>query len=254
MSMVKGANTVVPARSVRVVLSWRSGAGIPDVDGSALLLVGGRVRNDLDFVFYNQPQHPAGAVRHEGKRAEGGTVTDTLLVDLAAMEPPVERVALVASADGGVFGKVPGLCITVLDAVTGAEVARFDSPGATTETAFILGELYKRNDAWKFRAVGQGYDSGLAGLARNFGISVDDDPAPAAPAPAAPQPPAAPPAPTPPALQPPARPTPLAPVPPAAPPVAPPVAPPAPPSAPPAPPSAPPAPPSAPPAPPSAPP
>ena len=68
-------------------------------------------------------------------------------------------------------------------------MARFDSPGATTETAFIFGELYRRAGVWKFRAVGQGYDSGLAGLARDFGISVDDEPAaahPAAPAPAGP--------------------------------------------------------------------
>jgi tellurite resistance protein TerA len=200
MSMQKGANTAVPAQSVRVVLSWRSGAGIPDADGSALLLVNGKVRNDSDFVFYNQPNHPGGAVRYEGKNNSGGTVTDTLWVNLAGMDGPVERVLLAASADGGTFGRVPGLSIQVLDAANNAEVARFDAPGATSETAFILGELYKRNGAWKFRAVGQGYDSGLSGLARDFGISVDDDPAPQPPPqqyqapqapPAAPQPPPA---------------------------------------------------------------
>jgi tellurite resistance protein TerA len=200
MSMQKGANTAVPAQSVRVVLSWGSGAGIPDADGSALLLVNGKVRNDSDFVFYNQPNHPGGAVRYEGKNNSGGTVTDTLWVNLAGMDAPVERVLLAASADGGTFGQVPGLSIRVLDAANNAEVARFDAPGATSETAFIVGELYKRNGAWKFRAVGQGYDSGLAGLARDFGISVDDDPAPQAPpAPPqqyqAPQAPPAPPAP-----------------------------------------------------------
>ncbi|MFC5003899.1 TerD family protein [Dactylosporangium cerinum] len=176
MSMQKGANLPVLATSVRAVLGWRGGAGVPDADGSALLLVNNKVRNDDDFVFYNQPQHPGGAVRHEGKTGgSGGPVTDTLLVDLARVEPAVERIVLAASADGGTFGAVPELHIRLLDAVSGAEVARFDSPGATTETAFIFGELYRRAGVWKFRAVGQGYDSGLAGLARDFGISVDDD-------------------------------------------------------------------------------
>ncbi|MEV0136355.1 TerD family protein [Dactylosporangium sp. NPDC050688] len=190
MSMLKGANLPVRAAAVRAVLGWSGGAGVPDADGSALLLVGGKVRNDDDFVFYNQPAHPAGAVRHEGKTTSGGVVTDTLFVDLARVEPVVERIILAASADGGTFGSVPGLHIRLLDAGSGAEVARFDSPGATTETAFIFGELYRRAGQWKFRAVGQGYDSGLAGLARDFGISVDDEPAPAAAAapPAAPSP------------------------------------------------------------------
>lgn len=240
--MQKGANTAVPAQAVRVVLSWRSGAGIPDADGSALLLVGGKVRNDSDFVFYNQPNHPGGAARHEGKNTGGGAMHDALWVNLAGMDAPVERVLLAASTDGGTFGQVPGLSISVLDAATNAELAKFDSVGATSETAFILGELYKRNGAWKFRAVGQGYDSGLAGLARDFGISVDEDPAPARQA-AAPSPP--------PAHQPPPS---AAPAPPQAPYQAPPSAAPqppyqAPPSAPPAPPQAPyQAPPSAPPA------
>jgi tellurite resistance protein TerA len=191
MSMLKGANTSVPAQAVRAVLSWRGGTGVPDADGSALLLVGGKVRDDTDFVFYNQPVHPGGAVRYEGKQNSGGAITDTLLVNLAGMDAPVERVLLAASADGGTFGQVPELSIRLLDAANGAEVARFDSAGATSETAFILGELYKRNGAWKFRAVGQGYDTGLAGLARDFGISVDDEPAAAAP-PAQPAPPPAP--------------------------------------------------------------
>ena len=187
MSMLKGANLLVPAPAVRVELGWSSGPGVPDVDASALLLVSGKVRSDADFVFYNQPQHASGAVRHEGKRTGGDGVTDTLTVDLARVEPGVERIVLAASADGGSFGRVPGLHVRVLDVADGGEIARYDSQDATIETAFVLGELYRRQGNWKFRAVGQGYDSGLAGLARDFGISVDEPPqqaAPAAPAPA----------------------------------------------------------------------
>ncbi|MFE4177037.1 TerD family protein [Streptomyces sp. NPDC056909] len=174
MAMLKGANLPVPAPAVRVELGWRSGPGVPDVDASALLLVSGRVRSDADFVFYNQPVHASGAVRHENKASGGAGVTDSLTVDLARVEPTVERIVLAASADGGSFGQVPGLHVRVLDAASGTEIARYDSEDATVETAFVLGELYRRQGSWKFRAVGQGYGSGLAGLATDFGISVDE--------------------------------------------------------------------------------
>ncbi|WP_328753122.1 TerD domain-containing protein [Streptomyces sp. NBC_00285] len=195
--MSKGSNVPVPTTALRVELSWRSGPGVPHADASALLLVGGKVRSDADFVFYNQPEHVSGAVRHEGKRTDGAQVTDTLLVDLARVEPSVETVVLAASADGGTFARVPDLCIEVRDAAQGTVAARFDSMDATVETAFVLGEFYRRQGAWKFRAVGQGYDSGLEGLATDFGITVDE-PQQAAPvtappvsAPAPPPPPTA---------------------------------------------------------------
>ncbi|MFJ8780115.1 MULTISPECIES: TerD family protein [unclassified Streptomyces] len=186
--MSKGSNAPVPTTALRVELGWRSGPGVPDADASALLLVGGKVRSDADFVFYNQPQHSSGAVRHEGKRTDGGRVTDTLLVDLTRVEPSVETVVLAASADGGTFARIPDLYIEVRDAAQETVAARFDSAGATVETAFVLGEFYRRQGAWKFRAVGQGYDSGLEGLATDFGITVDEpqQAAPMAPPPAPP--------------------------------------------------------------------
>ncbi|MEH0581157.1 MULTISPECIES: TerD family protein [Streptomyces] len=191
--MSKGSNAPVPTTALRVELGWRSGPGVPDADASALLLVGGKVRSDADFVFYNQPAHSSGAVRHEGKRDAAGRVTDTLLVDLARVEPTIETVVLAASTDGGSFGRVPDLYIEVRDAAAGTVVARFDSSGATVETAFVLGEFYRRQGAWKFRAVGQGYDSGLEGLATDFGITVDEPQHTAAPAPPTPQSPPPPP-------------------------------------------------------------
>ncbi|MDQ8702504.1 TerD family protein [Streptomyces sp. LHD-70] len=190
MSMPKGSNVPVPAPAVRVEIGWQSGPGVPDADASALLLVSGKVRSDSDFVFYNQAEHASGAVRYEGKRPAGGQVTDALVVDLARVEPDVETLVLAASADGGTFGQIPGLHIRLLDAANGTELARYDSGDASVETAFVLGELYRRQGAWKFRAVGQGYDSGLAGLATDFGIAVDEpqdtSPAPASAVPTAP--------------------------------------------------------------------
>ena len=178
--MSKGSNLPVDARVVRVELAWAAGSGVPDIDASALLLTEtGQVRDDADFVFYNQPRHASDAVTHLGKRSVAGAAGDTVEVDLGAVEPAVERIVLCASADGGTFGQVPGLALRLLDASTGSELARFDMV-AGTETAFIGGELYRRQGKWKFRAVGQGYASGLAGLATDFGITVDDAPRPAA--------------------------------------------------------------------------
>ncbi|MFD1669754.1 TerD family protein [Streptomyces calvus] len=216
--MPKGSNTPVPTTALRVEVGWRSGPGVPDTDASALLLTGGKVRSDDDFVFYNQPAHASGAVRHEGKRDTGGRVTDTLLVDLTRVEPGIETVILAASCDGGTFGQVPDLYIEVGDAGTGTVAARFDSAGATSETAFVLGEFYRRQGAWKFRAVGQGYSSGLEGLATDYGITVDEPQQAAPTAPPAAPPPTAPPVTAPPVTAPP---PPVAPPAPAAPPAPP---------------------------------
>ncbi|MFJ8189810.1 VWA domain-containing protein [Streptomyces sp. NPDC096094] len=228
-SLSKGANLAVDSLAVRVELVWSAGPGVPEVDASALLLTSaGRVRDDGDFVFYNQPRHASDAVRHLGKQggsgAGAGVTTDTVEVDLRSVEAAVDRIVLCASADGGTFGQVPGLSLRLLDAGTRTELARFDM-AAGTETALVGGELYRRQGKWKFRAVGQGYASGLAGVATDFGITVDDAPpaaATAAPAAAA----AAATRPTSPAPMPPAPPAP--PVPPAQAPPAAPVAPPAP--------------------------
>ncbi|MDI2129978.1 VWA domain-containing protein [Yinghuangia seranimata] len=194
-TMSKGSNIPVPFTSLRAVVTWRTG-GAPDVDVSALLLDdGGKVRGEDDFVFYNQPSHPSGAVAHAGKQqGADGTATDAIRVDLSRVPAGVERIVIGASADGGTFGQVPGLSLKLLDEA-GREHAVFDITDATTETAYLFGELYLRNGAWKFRAVGQGYASGLAGLATDFGIAVEEEPPPAA-VPLNPPAPQAPPAPT----------------------------------------------------------
>lgn len=181
--LTKGSNTSLNAGQVRITLHWNPGPGVPDVDASALLLgEAGKVSSDDDFIFYNQPGHPSGAVRHLGKQPGA----DALDVDLTQLPPAVARVILAASADGGAFGQVPGLRLVASDAVSGAELATF-TMDAENETAFVSGELYRRNGQWKLRAIGQGYSSGLAGLATDFGISVEGDPEPqqaAAPPPA----------------------------------------------------------------------
>ncbi|MFG3245570.1 TerD family protein [Streptomyces sp. NPDC048187] len=202
-AMLKGSNVPLQATTVRAVLRWAPGQGVPDVDASALLLgPDGRVRSDEDFVFYNQPRHPSGQVWRLGKKRVAEGLTDTIQTDLSRVEPSVGRILLVASADGVAFDRVASLRILLYDA-TAADpepLAYFDvKPETGQETALICGELYRRGEGWKFRALGEGYSNGLKGLATDFGISVDESegaddpmsaprprPASSAPAPSAP--------------------------------------------------------------------
>ncbi|MFR9794685.1 TerD family protein [Streptomyces sp. MS06] len=177
-AMLKGSNIPLEAATVRAVLRWTPGPEVPDVDASALLLgLDGRVRSDEDFVFYNQPRHPSGTVWRLGKKRNAEGLTDTIQTDLSGVESGVGRVLLVASADGVTFDRVPDLRIELHDAAgTDPEpVARFAiTPQTGAETALICGELYRRGEGWKFRALGEGYSDGLRGLATDFGISVDE--------------------------------------------------------------------------------
>ncbi|MFD4572565.1 TerD family protein [Streptomyces sp. NPDC058417] len=177
-AMLKGSNVPLRTTTVRAVLRWTPGQGVPDVDASALLLGSdGRVRSDEDFVFYNQPRHPGGKVWRLGKKRAPGGLTDTIQTDLAGVEPDVSRILLVASADGVTFDRVRSLSILLHDAADGGDkpLASFDiRPETGEETALICGELYRRGDGWKFRALGEGYSNGLKGLATDFGISVDE--------------------------------------------------------------------------------
>ncbi|MCX4778208.1 TerD family protein [Streptomyces sp. NBC_01264] len=179
-AMQKGSNIPVAALAVRAVLRWTGGPDVPDVDASALLVgADGRVRSDEDFVFYNQPRHPSGAVWRLGKKQLGDGITDAVQADLRAVTPAVDRILVVASAEDVPFERVHDLRILLYDATAtgGSEpLAYFDvRPETGAETALICGELYRRADAWKFRALGEGYSNGLVGLATDHGISVDEN-------------------------------------------------------------------------------
>ena len=170
---------------VVVTLSWSAAPGV-DADLSALLVTAaGKVRDDEDLVFYNQPTGAGGAVRHLGKTRRDGSTVDQVRIDPAALPADVDKVVIAASLDGaGTFGGLAGLAVEVATDPTAAAavVCRIE---ARNETALVFAEVYRRGGEWKVRAVGQGYTNGLAGLATDYGVSVDDGPAPApTPAPA----------------------------------------------------------------------
>ncbi|MCX4778027.1 TerD family protein [Streptomyces sp. NBC_01264] len=176
--IIKGGNLPLSGEPMRVAVVRRDGGpGSPAVDAAALLVgAGGKVRGRGDLVFYNQPEHAASAVRLLGDaRGEGGVTADWLEIDPGRVEPAVERIVVAASCDGGTFGEVADLYLRAVAAATGEQLALYSVEDATTETAILLGEFYRRDGGWKFRAVGQGYASGLPGLATDFGFTVPDE-------------------------------------------------------------------------------
>ncbi|MFD7201615.1 TerD family protein [Streptomyces sp. NPDC059893] len=175
--MTPGSN--IPLSTARVAVDVAAPVRL-DVSG-LLLTADGKVRSDDDFIFYNQPSGPGVTYR-----SGGGTAPDAIVVDTAAVPPGIEKIVVTASPDaaGQTFqGIEPTATIRGVD--DGSVLATFTPPQLGTETALVVVEIYLRNGAWKVRAVGQGYANGLAGIATDFGVSVEE---PAAPAPAPTQP------------------------------------------------------------------
>ncbi|WFB09769.1 TerD family protein [Streptomyces sp. LX-29] len=188
VTLAKGGNVSLSKAApnltqVLVGLGWdaRSTTGAPfDLDASALMCRSGRVLGDDYFVFYNNLRSPDGSVEHTGDNltGEGDGDDESLLVDLSAVPAQVDKIVFPVSihdADlrGQTFGQVSNAFIRVVNKADGMELARYDlSEDASSETAMIFGELYRYGGEWKFRAVGQGYASGLRGIALDFGVNV----------------------------------------------------------------------------------
>ncbi|MEV0031161.1 TerD family protein [Nocardia sp. NPDC050793] len=169
MKLSKGAHAPVPTSLLAVVVSWRSEHV---VDANALLLDDtGTVRTDRDLVFYNAPRHVSQAVTLDQEPEPG---TARLSVSLPRTESDVDRIVVSGSLDHGTFGEIAGLTVTVFAA--DGPVARFDIEDADAVAAMMFGEFYRREGRWRFRAIGQGWSSGLAGLVTEFGVAVDDSP------------------------------------------------------------------------------
>ncbi|WP_107459731.1 TerD family protein [Streptomyces colonosanans] len=195
--MTPGSN--IPLSVARVTVDVAAPVRL-DVSG-LLLTADGKVRSDDDFIFYNQPAGPG--VTH---RSGGGTAPDAITVDTASLPPGIEKIVVTASPDaaGQTFQGIEPTA-TIRSADDNSILATFTPPRLGTETALVIVEIYLRNGQWKARAVGQGYADGLAGIATDFGVTVEEPaapPQPMAPPPPAPQapvtappPPAAPPAP-----------------------------------------------------------
>ena len=189
VSLNKGGNVSLSKEApgltaILVGLGWdaRTTSGSDfDLDASALMLnASGKIVSDQHFIFFNNLTSPDGSVEHTGDNltGEGEGDDEAIKVNLASVPADVDKIVFPVSiydADsrGQSFGQVRNAFIRIVNQAGGAEIARYDlSEDASTETAMIFGEVYRNASEWKFRAVGQGYSTGLAGIARDFGVNV----------------------------------------------------------------------------------
>ena len=189
VSLSKGGNVSLSKQApgltaVVVGLGWdpRTTTGADfDLDASAIMLdTSGRVLSDSHFVFFNNLQSPDGSVEHMGDNLTGAGEGDDeqIKVNLTGVPAEVGKVVFPVSIYEAEqrqqnFGQVRNAFIRIVNQADNNEIARYDlTEDAATETAMIFGEIYRSFGEWKFRAVGQGYASGLKGIAQDFGVNV----------------------------------------------------------------------------------
>ena len=152
-----------------------------DLDACAFLLgSNGKVRSDADFIFYNNLRHSSGAVQHTGDNltGEGEGDDEVIKVDLSKVPSDVHKIAFTvtiyeADKRRQNFGQVSNAYIHIVDQVNNQEILRYDlGEDFSTETALVVGELYRHGSEWKFNATGSGYKGGLHSLCLDFGVDV----------------------------------------------------------------------------------
>ena len=189
VSLCKGGNVSLSKEAAGlsnsvIGLGWdtRSTDGSDfDLDASMFVLKeDNKVRSDSDFIFYNNRTGADGAVEHLGDNltGEGEGDDEQIKVNLNAVPQDVANLAVgvtIHEADTRRqnFGMVSNAFIRVVNGADNSEIARYDlSEDASTQTAMVFGEVYRRGNDWKFKAVGQGFQGGLGPLARNYGVNV----------------------------------------------------------------------------------
>lgn len=189
ISLSKGGNVSLSKEApgietIMVGLGWDAratdGAAF-DLDASCFMLnAEGKAPGESALIFYNNLKSADGAVEHTGdnRTGEGEGDDEAIKVELNKLPADIAKLAFAVTiheADDRKqnFGMVSRAYIRVVNSKNNEEIARFDlSEDASTNTAMIFGEVYRHNNEWKFKAVGQGYDGGLGALARGFGLNV----------------------------------------------------------------------------------
>jgi len=157
-----------------------------DLDASAFLLgANGKVRNDNDFIFYGNLESADGSVRHTGDNLTGAGDGDdeVLIVDFTKVPADIQKIAITVTIyDADVrrqnFGQVSNAYVRVArmaneNDMTGTEVLKFDlAEEFSVETALVVCEIYRKDNDWKFNAIGSGYQGGLKALCQSFGVNV----------------------------------------------------------------------------------
>ena len=189
VSLQKGGNVSLTKaepglEKIIVGLGWNARATTGDgfdLDASIFLLnEAGRVRSDSDFIFFNNKKSADGSVEHLGDNRTGAGEGDdeVIRVDLARVPADVQKIVFTVSIYEAEtrrqnFGMISSAFIRVLNNATRNEITKYDlSEDASVETSMIFGEVYRHNDEWKFRAVGQGFAGGFPALVASYGVNV----------------------------------------------------------------------------------
>ena len=153
-----------------------------DLDASVFMTKeNGKVGSDEDFIFYGNLEHRTKSVIHTGDNRTGDGDGDDEVIKVSFDNIPSDYTKLsvavtIYDADNRLqnFGMVNNAYVRVADEETGEELIRYDlSEDFSTETAIVVAEIYKKNGEWKFKAVGSGYNGGLAALCRQYGIDAE---------------------------------------------------------------------------------
>ncbi len=169
---------------VSVGLGWdeRATSG-QEFDLDAVVFIcsaNGKVRSNADFIFYNQLQSSDGNIVHQGDNRTGAGDGDDEVVDvqLSGLDNSVQKVVFAVTIHESEerrqnFGMVSNAFVRVVNQSDGKEITRYDlSEDSSLETAMVFAELYRRNNEWKFRAIGQGFSGGLGALATSYGVQL----------------------------------------------------------------------------------
>ena len=150
-----------------------------DLDASVFMVgASGKVEKETNFIFYNNKKAPGIEHMGDNRTGEGDGDDEVINVELNAVEADVQRMAFTVTIDQAdtrnqTFGQVSNSYIRIVDQATGTELIRYDlGEDYSCETALVVGELYRHNGEWKFNAIGSGFQDGLAGLCRNFGLDI----------------------------------------------------------------------------------
>lgn len=164
--LLSGGNTAIESSQFQVDIEWTPlQIGGDDVDASAFLVTDqGKVRSDADFIFYNQPQSADGSIKFATSGAK-----NSFTINTAAIPCDVTKIAMALTIHGdATFSEATSVSLKIADTVLFSPDVSF-----MKERALIIAELYKRNNAWKIRALGQGFNGGLGPLAKSFGVDIE---------------------------------------------------------------------------------
>lgn len=155
-----------------------------DIDASAFLLgVSGKVENDKDFVYYNNPSGGQGSVVHSGdnKIGSGDGDAEQIRINLRTIPSQIAKISFTITINDAQvkrqsFGNIRNAYVRVVNADSNELLLKYElGQEFSIETALVAAELYRHGEEWKFNACGSGFQGGLAALCRNFGLEVEED-------------------------------------------------------------------------------